>query len=286
MTTTIKSTKQSLHFYIPNTEKLDISRIYNRIFFDIFHLRGYRVYVRNSKGEMTEADTDTVTENVTVDANVPSDDTQFSDVLGKEQTPNGYSILPLEYDAEPVKKEEEIGIFDSFSQYISKFAGKTDTTAPTAGTGGIMVSFPLDAVRPIVTIHDLFVKKRDNAESIYQFKHSTSTYEFVETVLRDLYIQLDYLKQIGLIYTDVKTDTVYRIQDRTIILDSSHLEPLSSDTRADQEKRIYKSVVNLIATLMGVESETDFTIRFGEIQDTRVYYVIKRLEYESVFEWV
>jgi hypothetical protein len=284
MTTTIKSTKQSLHFYIPNTEKLDISKIYNRIFFDIFHLRGYRVYVRNVKGEMTE--TEVSTETAVVDITAPSDNPQFSDILGKEQTPNGYSILPLEYDVEPVKKEEEIGIFDSFSQYISKFSGKPDPTAPNTGTGGIMVSFPLDAVRPIVTIHDLFVKKRDNTESIYQFKHSTSTYEFVETVLRDLYIQLDYLKQIGLIYTDVKSDTVYRIQDRTIILDSSHLEPLSSDTRADQEKRIYKSVVNLIATLMGVDSETDFTIRFGEIQDTRVYYVIKRLEYENVFEWV
>ena len=264
MTTTIKSTKQSLHFYIPNTEKLDISKTYNRIFFDIFHLQGYRVYVRNAKGEMT--DTDAVTENVTVDAKVPSDDTQFSDVLGKEQTPNGYSVLPLEYDTEPVKKEEEIGIFDSFSQYISKFAGNPEATKPTTGTGGIMVSFPL--------------------ESIYQFKHSTSTYEFIETVLRDLYIQFDYLKQIGLIYTDVKTDTVYRIQDRAIILDSSHLETVSQDKRADQEKRIYNSIVNLIATLMGVESDTDFTIRFGEIQDTRVYYVLKRLEYESVFEWV
>ena len=284
MTTTIKSTKQSLHFYIPNTEKLDISKTYNRIFFDIFHLQGYRVYVRNAKGEMT--DTDAVTENVTVDAKVPSDDTQFSDVLGKEQTPNGYSVLPLEYDTEPVKKEEEIGIFDSFSQYISKFAGNPEATKPTTGTGGIMVSFPLDAVRPIVTIHDLFVKKLDNDESIYQFKHSTSTYEFIETVLRDLYIQFDYLKQIGLIYTDVKTDTVYRIQDRAIILDSSHLETVSQDKRADQEKRIYNSIVNLIATLMGVESDTDFTIRFGEIQDTRVYYVLKRLEYESVFEWV
>ena len=280
MTTTIKSTKQSLHFYIPNTEKLDISKTYNRIFFDIFHLRGYRVYVRNVKGEMTEAEVSTD------DITAPSDDAQFSDVFGKEQTPNGYSILPLEYDTEPIKKEEEIGIFDSFSQYISKFASKPDTTATTNGTGGIMVSFPLDTVRPIVTIHDLFVKKRDNSESIYQFKHSTSTYEFVETVLRDLYIQLDYLKQIGLIYTDIKSDTVYRIQDRAIILDSSHLETLSPDTRADQEKRIYKSIVNLIATLMGVESETDFTIRFGEIRDTRVYYVIKRLEYENFFEWV
>jgi len=283
MTTTIKSTKQSLHFYIPNTEKLDISKTYNRIFFDIFHLRGFRVYVRNVKGEMTE--TEVSSENAVVDITAPPDNAQFSDVFGKEQTPNGYSVLPLEYDAEPVKKEEEIGIFDSFSQYISKFAGKSDSSAPT-GTGGIMVSFPLDAVRPIVTIHDLFVKKLDNDESIYQFKHSTSTYEFIETVLRDLYIQFDYLKQIGLIYTDVKTDTIYRIQDRAIILDSSHLELLSSDTRADQEKRIYNSVVNLIATLMGVESETDFTIRFGEIQDTRVYYVIKRLEYENVFEWV
>jgi hypothetical protein len=280
MTTTIKSTKQSLHFYIPNTEKLDISKTYNRIFFDIFHLRGYRVYVRNVKGEMTE------TEVSTADISASPDSAQFSDVFGKEQTPNGYSVLPLEYDAEPVKKEEEIGIFDSFSQYISKFAGKPDTTETTNRTGGIMVSFPLDTVRPIVTIHDLFVKKIDNPESIYQFKHSTSTYEFVETVLRDLYIQLDYLKQIGLIYTDVKTDTVYRIQDRAIILDSSHLELLTSDTRSDQEKRIYKSIVTLIATLMGVESETDFTIRFGEIQDTRVYYVIKRLEYENVFEWV
>ena len=284
MTTTIKSTNQSLHFYIPNTEKLDISKTYNRIFFDIFHLRGFRVYVRIVKGEMTE--TEVSTENAVVDITTPLDNAQFSDVLGKEQTPNGYSILPLEYDAEPVKKEEEIGIFDSFSQYISKFAGKSDSTAPTTGTGGIMVSFPLDAVRPIVTIHDLFVKKLDNDESIYQFKHSTSTYEFIETVLRDLYIQFDYLKQIGLIYTDVKSDTVYRIQDRAIILDSSHLETVSQDKRADQEKRIYNSIVNLIATLMGVESETDFTIRFGEIQDTRVYYVLKRLEYESVFEWV
>ena len=214
MTTTIKSTKQSLHFYIPNTEKLDISRIYNRIFFDIFHLRGYRVYVRNAKGEMT--DTEVSSENAIVNTNVPSDDTQFSDVFGKEQTPNGYSILPLEYDAEPVKKEEEIGIFDSLSQYISKFAGKHDSTGPTTGSGGIMVSFPLDAVKPIVTIHDLFVKKGDNDESIYQFKHSTSTYEFVETVLRDLYIQLDYLKQIDSLIDQPLRGQMQRLKNRSL----------------------------------------------------------------------
>ena len=34
------------------------------------------------------------------------------------------------------------------------------------------------------------------------------------------------------------------------------------------------------------DEETNFDEKFTEIQDTRIYYVLKRMELENKFEWI
>ena len=269
--TSIKTTKQSVHMNVPNTEKIDISKIYTRGFFNAFNLQNYRVYFRGEDGSLNES---------TVNLN-HSKDIQFSDVLGEEQTPNGYTNLPLEIEA----RDTEKSMIEAIAQYVSRFDSSRDDKQ-VKPLGGIMVSFPLDVEIPIVTIDDLYDTKNIHAQSIYQSSKSTVDYAFVENVLRDLYIQFDYLKQFGMIYTEINADFLYRIQNRFILLDSEHMVSIEDDIRADQEKQAFTSVVKCITNLLGQDMDADFNMKFIEIQDTRVFYVLKRLDLEGVFEWI
>ena len=56
--TTIQNMKQSIHLNIPNTNTIDVSVVYSRMFFDIFVLKGYRVYITNNN-QQTSIDTST-----------------------------------------------------------------------------------------------------------------------------------------------------------------------------------------------------------------------------------
>lgn len=288
--TSIKTTKQTVHITIPNTEKIDVSKIYNRVFFDAFKIQGVRIYVRNIDGSLDEDVSDEATP-------AEPDMKQFSDIFGKEQTPNGYSTLPLEMkpdqDSPPgkdeggEKEEEELGMVDSIRQYVSRFVSSSEKPAtPENLTGGIMVSVPLDVELPIVTIDNLYEKKSRNTRAIYESSKSNVDYEFIENVLRDLFVQYDYLEKNGLLYKHIDVDTLYRVQDRFLVFDSAQLSPIVNDTAVEQRKTSYLSIVTCIAKLLGQEAESDFANKFADIQDTRAFYVLKRLELEGVFEWI
>jgi hypothetical protein len=289
--TSIKTTKQTVHITIPNTEKIDVSKIYNRVFFDAFKIQGVRIYIRNTD--------DSLDEDISNEATPTEPDMkQFSDIFGKEQTPNGYSTLPLELkpdqdsppgkeDGEKEEEEEEIGIVDSIRQYVSRFISSKETPDALENvTGSIMISVPLDVEHPIVTIDNLYEKKSRNTRSIYESSKSNVDYEFIENVLRDLFVQYDYLEKNGLIYNQIDVDTLYRVQDRFLVLDSTQLTPIVNETAIEQRKMSYLSVVACIAKLLGQEAESDFANKFADIQDTRAFYVLKRLELEGVFEWI
>lgn len=288
--TSIKTTKQTVHITIPNTEKIDVSKIYNRVFFDAFKIQGVRIYVRNIDGSLDEDVSDEATP-------TEPDMEQFSDIFGKEQTPNGYSTLPLEIkpvqDSPPGKDEgedeggEEMGMVDSLRQYVSRFVSSSEKPAtPENLTGGIMVSVPLDVELPIVTIDNLYEKKSRNTRAIYESSKSNVDYEFIENVLRDLFVQYDYLEKNGLLYNHIDVDTLYRVQDRFLVLDSAKLSSIVNDTALEQRKTSYLSIVTCIAKLLGQDGESDFANKFADIQDTRAFYVLKRLELEGVFEWI
>jgi len=274
--TTIKNMKQSIHLNIPNTNIIDVSAIYSRIFFDTFLLKGYRVYSTNSN---IPTSIDTSTPNVTTP--------EFSDILGEEQPNNGYDVLPITQNDKSA--HNEIGIIDTFKQYVSNFVGNRETETSNAKPfEGIMISFPNSLTRPIVSLNDLYIHSNYIQKSIFEFSKSDVTYELIENVLRDLYIQINYLKQIGMTYQNITTKSIYRIQERFILLDSSLLEPLKTETILEQTQRFNKAIVSLFSEIIGYK-QTDgdeFEAKFNEIQDTRVYYVLKRIEYENVFEWI
>ena len=273
--TSIKTTKQSVHMNVWSTENVDVSKVYTRTFFDAFNFQNYRVYIRNVDGTLNDSPLEAE----------DSKEKKFSDVLGEEQTPNGYTNLPLEIDSSD--DENEMGMIDTVTQYISRFKPSGDEDKPSnKALGGIMVSFPLDVESPIVAIDDLYTTKITQALSIYQSSKSTVDYRFIENVLRDLYIQFDYLKQIGMIYTDINLEMLFRIQNRFFIIDSENLVSINEDARTDQEKLAYTAVIKCIAKLIGQDTGGDFSTTFTEIQDTRVYFVLKRLELEGMFEWI
>jgi hypothetical protein len=273
--TSIKTTKQSVHMNVWSTEHVDVSKVYTRAFFDAFNFQNYRVYVRNVDGTLNDLSLEVGDSKVK----------KFSDVLGEEQTSNGYTNLPLEIDSSD--DENEMGMIDTVTQYIGRFKPFGDEDKPSnKEMGGIMVSFPLNIESPIVDINDLYTTKITFAQSIYQSSKSTVDYRFIENVLRDLYIQFDYLKQMGMIYTDINLEMLFHIQNRFFIIDSENLVAIDEKMREDQEKLACTAVVRCIAKILGQDPEGEFTVIFSDIQDTRVYFVLKRLELERVFEWI
>ncbi len=275
--TTIKNMKQSIHLNIPNTNSIDVSVIYSRIFFDIFFLKSYRVYITNNNQQ-------TIIDNSTPNVTTP----EFSDILGEEQPNNGYDILPVTQNDKSTSTQKEIGAIDTFKQYVSKFVGNSEIENTTKPFEGIMISFPNSLTRPIISLNDLYIHSNSVKKSIFEFSKSDVTYELIENILRDLYIQIDYLKQIGMTYQNITTKSIFRIQERFILLDSSLLEPLNTEIILEQTQRLNKAIVSLFSEIIGY-TQTDgdeFEAKFNEIQDTRVYYVLKRIKYENVFEWI
>jgi hypothetical protein len=289
--TTIKYTDHSVHLNIPNFNQIDASQVYTRSFFDAINIKGFRIYVRNEPyNENTQ--TNDISQSSTT-----SRSSKFSDIFGKEQFPNGYSTLPLKLEKQTDKTidtEEEVedtAMLDHIRNYLGQYQKKNDNENNEI-KGETMVTFPLET---IFTLNQLFFTNTQN-ESIYQFSNSDATYEFIENILRDLFIQSEYLKQNKLIYNNVTINSIYRIQERFVILDSSLIEPINEKKRDEQESRFNESIVALVALLIGVDDQEissksinlmqEFEEYFEEIENTRVFYVLKRMENDGVFQWI
>jgi len=288
--TEFKKTDKNFIMVIPNNERFNISLVYNRHFFELFDFHDFHV---NSFGENIPIITNNTNKSSTSsgvlqgsrDLDESDDDLQIATkILGKEKIPDGYSQLPL-----PIKQKGgsildtvENSLTDTYhkySKYLSlsseKETLKEELVDPSIRNKEIRITFP-DSSFHVTPLTDMITNGDDH--SIFTFSTNVDYHE-IEQIAKDLIFQLQYFENEGIIFQDLSTSSIFKINDRYLILDSKNMVMLNDKK---QKSQMYKSIYKMFIVLMGKTRNDSIYI----VPYTKLYYMLHRLETEDCFAWI
>jgi hypothetical protein len=274
-----KKNDENFTITIPNNENINISLVYNRAFFGLFDFDDYHV---NSFGKDVQIVSDQLSYKERIDLDESDDDLRIAtEILGREKLPDGYSQLPLQFGGSILDSLENslTSAYDKYSKFFTT-SPKTETFAeelvdPSIQNKEVRVTFPKRhfEVTPLSALITA-----SNTPSIFKFS-SHFDYHEIEQLAKDLIYQLKYFENEGVGFQDITVDSIFKIQDRYLIIDSQKLVMFKGRS---EHSSMHKSVYNLIITLMGQTRNDSLYI----VPYTKLYYMLHRLELEDVFEWV
>jgi len=287
---TIKKTNYVYRITLPKNKDVNIVNVYNSLFFSIFPLKGLRVY----KNEKQIVDTN-VQENIVQnnDDNDDNDENKLVNVFGEERFPNSYNTLPLakdETDRNIMKKkdtnEENEGLYDTMSSYLTKYLPAMFSKENVDHDDNVIhITVPVDNNQPVILLEDMLNNYYDNDE-LYNIESESIDYVFLEKIIKDLYIQLQYLLNNDYVFSTISLESIVHVQNRFVIFDSSNIEILK-ENRDEQMKNMNKAFLNLIINILKLNVSSDELLgKLKNIQNTRVFYFLKRIEREGVMLWM
>jgi hypothetical protein len=252
------------------------------LFFSIFPLKGLRVY----KNEKQIVDTN-VQETIIQD----DDENKLEDVFGKERLPNSYNVLPLandETDRKVINYNEDTndeGLYDSVSSYLTKYLPAMFSKENVDENQNLIhITVPVDSNQPVILLEDM-LNNYDNDE-LYNIENESIDYVFLEKIIKDLYIQLQYLLNNDYVFSNFSLDSIVHVQSRFVIFDSANIEILK-ENRDEQLKTMNKAFLMLISSILKLNVSSDELLsKLKNIQNTEVFYFLKRIEREGVMLWM
>ena len=288
--TSINKTDYSYRISLPKNEHVNIVTVYNSLFFSIFPLKGLRVYKNNKLIQNNDS-----TENIQEKMIVEDDENKLVDVFGKEKIPNSYTVLPLAKDelsrSEDKEKEigsdgEDEGIYDSMSSYLTKYLPTIFSKENTDKSDNVIyITVPIDDNKPVILLQDLLNNYEGN--ELYNINNNEIDYTFLEKIVKDFYIQLDFLLNNGFVFKDILLENIIYVQDRYVIFDTQNIE-IVTESKEQQIKTMNIAFLKLVASILSMsfsESE-DFIGKLKNIENTQLYYFLKRIEREGTMEWI
>ena len=285
----LKKTDYAYRIILPKNKNVNIVNVYNSLFFSIFPLKGIRVY-KNEQLVTTDISNNVVQEKVILDG---SDD-KLIDVFGNERYPNSYSVLPLANDELPsdrninsnTTEEDNDGLYDSMSSYLTKYLPTVFSNDSDESLNDIYITVPIDNDKPVILLEDLL--NNMPIDEIYNINENTRvTYNLLEHILKDIYIQLQYLIHNGFVFNNLSLNNIILVQDRYVIFDSENIDILK-DQNEEQLKNMNKAFLKLISELLKLNYDTgsDFMDQLKQIENTEVFYFLKKVEREGVLLWM
>ena len=276
---TIKKTNYVYRITLPKNKDVNIVNVYNSLFFSIFPLKGLRVY----KNEKQIVDTN-VQENTTQN----DDENNIEDVFGEERFPNSYNTLPLakdETDRKPNSNEDDEGLYDTMSSYLTKYLPAMFSKENTENNDNVFhITIPVDNNQPVILLGDM-LNNYDNDE-LYNIESESIDYVFLEKIIKDLYVQLQFLLNNDYVFSTLSLDSIVHVQNRFVIFDSANIE-IIKENRDEKIKTMNKAFLNLISSILNLNVSSDELLsKLKNIQNTEVFYFLKRLEREGVMLWM
>ena len=292
---TIKKTDYSYRISLPKNEHVNIATVYNGLFFSIFPLEGLRVY-KNNKLVQDDDSNNNVQETTTIDDD-DNDENKLVNVFGKEKLPNSYSVLPLANDEikkqsqnEKKNKEndsdgEDEGIYDTMSSYLTKYLPSVFSKENQDDTNNVIhITIPIDNNKPVILLQDLLNNYEGN--ELFNINENVIDYNFLEKMVKDFFIQFDFLLNNGYVFNDISLESVLHIQNRFVIFDSTHIE-IAKEDKKDQVKNMNKAFLKLINQILKSNvSTSELLLKLKNIQNTKVFYFLKRIEREGKMLWI
>lgn len=290
--TELKETKKNNILLLPNQEHVNISFVYDRAFFNIFHFQDYhvRTYGKNEPIEDPEVyKGDIPLQGSNELQNDESDLHLATSLLGREKYPDGYNTLPLTFDQQGGNKESYTILgniestlsreYDKYSKSVS-FLPKYKEPLQEKLVDPNLTNKDLRIFFPKLDYEVKHVSSLLNSDKEYIDRFSTSlSYHTIENIIKDIIFQLDYLENQGITYSSLSPSSLYQINDRFVILDSEKIEILREKK---QNKHLYTSIFHLIVDLIGKSRYESIE----NVQYTKLYHCMNRLEKEHVLVWV
>jgi len=291
--TELKETNENYIIKIAKQKHMNVSLVYNRNFLNIFGFEDFRVHSHgeNEPIEYPEAETEdgTLLQGSVEQKDDDSDLNLATDLLGPPRVPNGYSSYPLKEETQKGGNKHVYSFLGSVENTLSKYMKnwsirsseekeplKEELEDPNIVNKDIELLFPkMDySVKQVSSL----LATGSNNEFIDQFATSLS-YDTMEQIVKDLLVQLDYLENEGVIYSNLDLASLYEINGRYVILNSGLLEMY---TNKKQKKHLYMSIFHLLVELIGKSRHESI----ANVQYTKLYYCMLRLEKEQEFIWV
>ena len=256
-------------FVMEKNEKIKIRDVYNRIFFSTFGLDDIRIYSKNEE----------LTEQIDNEKNTLSE--SVSDNFEKENGPSGYNDLPLyktifEKDDGTIAEENEVveensGIYGFLNDYISKYNKPQEKK--DIKQDEVAITIPRDINNPIIALQDFTIPDKESSIS-----KNGITYEILEKITRDIYLQINYLKDNGYFYNEIPLENMFLINGRYIILSIETVDEFNKSA-IEPDTQVKDAFLQFLQKLM----DDDIKNILEKIQHTELYYFIKRVQDENVF---
>ena len=284
----LKKTDYAYRIILSKNKNVNILNVYNSLFFSIFPLKGIRVY----KNEQLVTD---VPDNIVEEKVVLGDNKdKLIDVFGNERYPNSYSVLPLANDELTSNKSNNLdvnsddndGLYDSMSSYLTKYLPNIFSNNSDASLNNIYITIPIDNDKPVMLLENLI----DNmsVDEIYNINENTRvTYILLEQIVKDIYIQLQYLLHNGFVLNNFSINNIILVQDRYVIFDSENID-IINENKTEQLKNMNKSFLRFVSDLLKVNYDTsnNFMDQLKQIENTEIFYFLKKIEREGVLLWM
>ena len=267
--------------YLTRNTNIDTSLIYNQTFFSIFPLSNLRIF----KDLSYKPAEDKMEKQIIANSNASEED-KVINILGNEQIPNSYSELPL-----PVTKQNEDDIdtnsenddmfYNNLSGYLTKYLPNV-FPKNNEHPNGLKIVIQNDTQDPIYTWNEYVLGLNKN--NLYAISNVPITYDILYVILRDMYIQIDYLKNAGYFFTKLDKNNLLRVQNRFIYLDGKNIDIY--ENKNDINNQINKCFVDFVRDLLMLDDDTEIVEQMKKIQHTQIYYFIKRVEREGTLLWL
>ena len=274
---------------------IDMSKVYNQSFFSIFPLKGLRVFKDTMYSESNLKDENEmkpkpqeILENNPENSDVQDD---VINILGKETTPNSYTELPLQTTEshgdisntnDTNNDDNDNTFYSNLSGYLTKYIPSAFLRNDNQSEIGMKITVPIDVKYPVYTFNDYIRRAHDN--DLLNIENTSLEYDNLYVILRDLFIQFEYLKNIGYVFDKLEINNIVKVQERFLYLDSKNI--VIYDKNDEQQKGLNTTFLNLVRDLLQLNTEGEVCEQLKNIQYTQLYYFIKRIEREGVMIWI
>lgn len=269
-----------------------IRDVYNRIFFSTLGLDGIRIYGKDPIPDITDdiielSESESESESETESESESENEEQFIRTFGNERPTSGYSELPLYKNSEQINSddgeeeeegdgdEEDEGMYNFLGDYVTKYLNKDDESKPNENT--FEVHIPLDIKSPVISLENITILNDTN--SLLLISQNGITYKILNRIVQDIYQQIIYLSDLGYFYTSIELTSVFLIQNKYVIFDSTVVSKFDDKNTQDLTER-KTAFIDFIIRL--TESDNIENL-LEKIQYTDIFYFIKRVQNDSVF---
>ena len=212
-------------------------------------------------------------------------------ILGKETTPNSYTELPLQTTEshgdisntnDTNNDDNDNTFYSNLSGYLTKYIPSAFLRNDNQSEIGMKITIPIDVKYPVYTFNDYIRRVHDN--DLLNIENTSLEYDNLYVILRDLFIQIEYLKNIGYMFDKLEINNLVKVQERFLYLDSKNI--VIYDENDEQKKGLNTTFLNLVRDLLQLNTEGEVCEQLKNIQYTQLYYFIKRIEREGVMIWI